>query len=294
MELLQGSAEFIEAEQFKEAIDVYRRVIEKFSGQSHPAIRSQVAQAMNLTQIVLQERGKDERAIQVSRALVKKFARDDEPTIRKTLAESLSQRAGIYEAAGDFESLFSLYEEIDQILGDDNFPSVVVEIVTFLDKHWLHQLNERQRYQEAIAACDQILRHHPEGRQRPIPNSHVLYILFEKGSFFVDIGEYAKAVDVYDELERRCEDQSDRDSRLYLVKSYRNKAGCLRELGLDEAAQSLQMMLLVAAADEDDDEIRHYEQEQLYLSGGDDEDYEDSDDDDEDENDLDFTFKLTD
>jgi tetratricopeptide (TPR) repeat protein len=229
----------------QESVAALDDMIGRFAQARELVLRIHVARALANKAIALDRLGRLDAAIMLDDDALTRFADASEPEFAEVVARILSHKAACLQRLGQLNDSIAVWGEVTERFGDATSPELCA-----LAEHALREkaklLVATGRSSEAHVLSEGLIAR--PGRQTDPKQS--AEILLTKGTALLGDERYEEAIEVFDVVIARFEENPEPALRAWVVQALNNKIAALDGLGRDEEAETLFEDLLTGFSEE--------------------------------------------
>jgi tetratricopeptide (TPR) repeat protein len=212
----------------EEVLAAFQQVIDDYRDDPSPAVRKQVATALNYQGVVLGQLGRPQEVLAAYQQVIDDYRDDPSPAVREQVATALKNRGATLWHLDRLQEALAAYQQIIDDYRDD--PSLRGKVASAQNNRG-SALRKLDRPQEALAAHQQVI---DDYRDDPNRRGEVASGFYLRGLVFGQLGRPQEALAAYQQV---IDDYRDDPSLRVLVAWALNKQGAaLGELGRPQEA----------------------------------------------------------
>ncbi len=180
------------------AIEIYDQLIDTYSDNAEPAIRTPVAKALLYKGFTLNKSGDTVGEINAYDKLIETYGNDTEPAVREQVAKALLYGGLTLNKAGDRLEAIERYNRLISTYGNDTEPVIRAHVAKALLNKGIALGAAGERAAE-IAIYDRIINTYGNDTE-PAPREQAAKALLNKADAFGAAGDHTTEIAIYDQL----------------------------------------------------------------------------------------------
>jgi tetratricopeptide (TPR) repeat protein len=218
----------------EDAITVYDLIVQRYSSDSSPVLREQVAKALFNKAVRLGKLNRSEDAIAVYDLIVQRYSPDTSNALREQVAKALINKILTLVQLDRSEDAIAVSDLIDQRFSSDTSPALREQVAKALLNKGV-RLGKLNRIEDAIAVYDIIVQRYSSDTS-PALNEQVAKALINKAITIGQLDKSEEAIAVYDLIDQRFKSDTSHALRELVAKALLNKGFRLGKLNRSEDA----------------------------------------------------------
>ena len=244
--LLNAAECLIETKRRNLAIDIYRKVLDRFGSSAEPSMQPCIARALWSLALNLDKDGRPEQGLDALRTLVVRFIDTEDERLSNLAAAGLGRKAIVLMRIGRKEEAVATYRELAARRVEAISPQLANLTGHSLITVAAHAAQAHQTV-ETLAVVDDLLERFPQPDTARL-RANVATGLYLKGVALNEMGESDQALAVYRELIGRFADDEQVMIRAKVVDAMLQEAAIIDQDGSrDEAEEALDQTLTYLA-----------------------------------------------